>query len=333
MPSFCRHNRLIQNCPICAREQDLPLRPVVSPGGQTTRSTASSSVHPRRPGAPVRPRSAAGRSGPGLTVRRMVRGLDDGYHSQLIPGLRSSADAARLAEELAWATARLEQLTVAPPDLYAELADPSIDIEERSWLAFLIAFLGTAEGTEPFAAIVAARSSWSSGQGPSLEEAAPGLRGALVLGQDNRTPEAYRAWAQRAGSQLAAFTGEASWTPERRFARVFERLALPGFPRGARFELLTALGRTGVYELRPGALALGGIDEVTLGAKRVLGIGDPMLLERRAAVLARACGVELEALDVGFYNWERGSRSTLGMGAELEPDPAVLAAVQDAFAL
>ena len=263
----------------------------------------------------------------------MVRGLDDGYHSQLIPGLRSSADAVRLAEELAWATARLEQITVAPSGLYAELADPSIDIEERSWLGFLIAFLGTAEGPEPFAGIAKARCSWSSGEGPVLEDAVPGPRGALVAGQDNRTPEAYRAWAQRSGSQLAAFTGETSWTPERRFARVFERLALPGFPRGARFELLTVLGRTGVYELRPGALALGGIDEVTLGAKRVLGIGDPMLLERRAAALASAIGLELEALDVGFYNWERGVRSTLGMGADLEPDPAVIASVQAAFGL
>ena len=30
MPTFCRHNRLIQNCPICSREQEIELRPVVS---------------------------------------------------------------------------------------------------------------------------------------------------------------------------------------------------------------------------------------------------------------------------------------------------------------
>ena len=37
----------------------------------------------------------------------------------------------------------------------------------------------------------------------------------------------------RAGSQQAALSGDAAWTPERRFARVFERLALPGFGRAA----------------------------------------------------------------------------------------------------
>ena len=47
---------------------------------------------------------------------------------------------------------------------------------------------------------------------------------------------------ERAGSQAAAFTGETAWTPERRFARVFERMALPGLHRDARFDLLVTLG-------------------------------------------------------------------------------------------
>ena len=41
MPTFCRHNRLVQNCPICAREQDVEMRPVVSPGGQSTAAVRS----------------------------------------------------------------------------------------------------------------------------------------------------------------------------------------------------------------------------------------------------------------------------------------------------
>ena len=72
-----------------------------------------------------------------------------------------------------------------------------------------------------------------------------------------RTAEAYRAWAGRAGTQEAAFSGDAGWTPERRFARVFERLALPGFGRARRFDLLTALGAAGRYELEAGELFLG----------------------------------------------------------------------------
>ena len=88
---------------------------------------------------------------------------------------------------------------------------------------------------------------------------------------------------------------------------------MPGLQRGAKFDLLATLGRLGVYEMRAGSLFFSGSDEVTLAAKRLLGIGDPMLLDRRAAALAEACGLPLEALDVGFYNWERGERATLGM--------------------
>jgi hypothetical protein len=114
---------------------------------------------------------------------------------------------------------------------------------------------------------------------------------------------------------------------------VLERLALPDFSRDARFELLTSLGTLEVYALRAGILGVGGSDTVTTAAKRVLGIGDTMLLERRAAELARAAGVPLEALDVGLYNWERGARARLGMPAEVEPDPATLEGVRGALGL
>ena len=334
MPSFCRHNRLIQNCPICAREQDVALRPVVTPGGQSAapeRSGRSSvSSGPARSGSRTR---SGSRGSSGLTVRRLVREAEDGYRSGLVPGLRSEADADRLATELAFAAARLERLGVDPPGLYAEVADPAQDLEERTWLAFEIAYLGPLDGEAPFDAITQARTSWSSGRLPELDDVATGARTAYVPGRGTRTIEAYRAWAQRAGSQAAAFTGEAAWTPERRFARVFERLALPGLDRGPRFDLLATLGRLGVYELRAGALGLGGSDIVTLAAKRILGIGDPLLLERRAAELAQACGLPLEALDVGFFNWERGARASLGMEPGFEPDPAALESARAALGL
>jgi hypothetical protein len=326
MPTFCRHNHLVQNCPICAREQDVELRPVVSSSEpRTGRSHSSASAD--RAGSPTgtsRARGGSGRSGAGVTVRKLERGADDGYRLSLVPGLKSSADAERLAEELAFAIARMDRLAVAPPGLYAEVADSSIDIEERSWLAFLIAYLGPLDEEDPFAAIERARTSWSSGEPPALEGIEVGPRGSYDPRRGTSTIDAYRAWAARAGSQAAAFGGELAWTPERRFARAFERLALPGLDRGARFDLLATLGRLGVYELRPGALAFGGSDHVTLAAKRVLGIGDPMLLERRAAALAEACQLPLEALDVGFFNWERGTRSMLGMPPDLEADPAAL---------
>jgi hypothetical protein len=340
MPTFCRHSRLVQNCPICSREQDVEMRPVVSPGGQTMRParTASGST----PGA-ASTRSATsrrsgsartgGRSGNGVIVRRLTRGADDGFRSALVPGLRSSADARRLADELAFAATRLARLAADPPGLYAEVADPALSIEERTWLAFLIAYLGPAEDGDPFAGVRAARTDWGSPEPPRLDGVPTGPRTAHDPVRGLQTIDAYRAWAERSGSQAAAFTGEASWTPERRFARVFERLALPGFHRGARFELLTSLGRLGVYDLRAGALAFGGNDPVTLGAKRALGIGDPMLLERRAEDLAAAAGLPLEALDLGFHNWESGSRDRIGMDPEGEPDADIREAVESALGL
>ena len=271
--------------------------------------------------AGTRARSAGSRSGAGVTVRRLVREAGDGFHSELVPGLRSGADAERLADELAFATARLAALERDPPGLYREVADRAHDLEERTWLAVQIAYLSPLDGSDPFAGVQRARVAWSSGDPPALDGAPTGPRTAHDPARGGRTIEAYRAWAVQAGSQAAGFAGQASWTPERRFDRAFERLgARSGLDRGARFDLLVTLGRLGLYELRAGSLHIGGGDPVTLAAKRILGIGDPLLLERRSAELAQACGVALEALDLGFFNWERGSRATIGLAPDTAPD-------------
>jgi hypothetical protein len=339
MPTFCRHNRLVQNCPICAREQDIEMRPVVSPGGRPEPRPARSGAGATGRRSPVTapgPRAASGRSSAGLTVRRMAREADDGYASPLVPGIHSRADAARLAEELAFATTRLDVLAADPPGPYAEVAADG-PLEERTWLAVQIALLGplgagAADG--PFAAILAARSRWESGESPGLSAATLGPRGAGDEARAARAAEAYRAWASRLGSQAAGFQGEPAWTPERRFDRVFERLgALAAMNRDPRYDLLVTLGRLGVYELRAARLHLGGSDHVTLGAKRILGIGDPMLLERRAAELAEACAVPLEALDLAFFNWERRTRYGAGLDPPPEPDPGALAVAQAALGL
>ena len=46
----------------------------------------------------------------------------------------------------------------------------------------------------------------------------------------------------------------------------------------------------------------------------MFGIGDPLLLQRRAAELVEAVGVPIEALDLGLTNWSRpeGERITAG---------------------
>lgn len=267
-----------------------------------------------------------------MQVRRLRQADDDGYRSPLVPGLKSSAEVTRLAQELAFAADRLTKLGQHPPGLYAEVADAAVEIEERTWLAFLTVYLGPLEDTdEPFAAITAVRTSWASGRWPGLEGVATGPRGAHDPERGGRTLSAYRGWAQRAGSQASAFGGEPAWSADRRFARIFERLALPGLHRDARYDLLVTLGQLGVYELRAGSLELSGQDQVTVAAKRALGIGDRLLLERRASALADACDVPLEALDLALYNWERGERATVGMGEGAEPEAPTFARTRAAL--
>jgi hypothetical protein len=253
MPMFCRHNRLTANCPICSRELQAELK-------------ATAPVRSSRPRSSSRGGSAPQRRG--VVTKRLARAADDGYRNALVPGLRATADAERLAAALTAAAARLE-----PPGPYPEVAAEP-DLEEATWLAFLLA-----HGAQQ-------RPSWASGESP------------------DRTAAAYRVWAGRAGSQAAAFEGEPSWTPERRFSRVFERLALPGFARAERFDLLTALGAAGRYELEAGELRLAaGEDATTEAAKRLLVSGDKLLLERRARELADATEVPLAALDHALATW------------------------------
>src|SRR4051794_22927427 len=127
LPTFCRHNRFAHRCPICAKEQAAP---VTRSGGRPAGGGAT------RPKAPARSASAGSRAGgSSLRVRREARGVDDGYRTDLAPGLRSSADAARLAEEVGFAAARLARLGGDPPGLYAEAALDR-DPEEAIWLPF-----------------------------------------------------------------------------------------------------------------------------------------------------------------------------------------------------
>jgi hypothetical protein len=235
---------------------------------------------------------------------RAERAADDGFASSLAPGLKASADAARLADELAFSAARLARLATDPPGVYADIASEA-DVEEATWLAFLTAYLAPLEGDDPFAAIRSAPVRWASGSLPDLAEVATGPRSAHDPARGDRTLAAYRAWASRSGSQQAAFTGDASWTP-------------------ARFDLLTTLGRLGVYDARADALHFGTGDDAELAAKRVFGIGDRALLERRAADLADAADVPIGALDLALYNWGRAPRPRVvaGVGATADESAA-----------
>jgi hypothetical protein len=341
VPTFCRHNRFLANCPICSRDQveivssrrTSTARPATRTAPSHTRGSASSAPGSRSRGA--------------VRVRQVAREQDDGFRSQLIPGVKASAAAERLADELAFAAARLALLTDDPPGLYGEVAAAaasqaagSAEREEALWLAFLTAYLCPLDGDDPFAGVRAARTSWAGGELPRLDDVPLGPRTAHDPARGTATLAAYRAWAERAGSQHAGFAGEPSWTPARRFARAYERLALPGLHRDARFDLLVTLGQLGLHELRAETLQLGGADETTVAAKRIFGIADTLLLERRASDLAAATQLPLAALDLALWNWNRPpqpgtgerERATLGVAGSA-PDADAYARVAAALGL
>lgn len=340
-PTFCRHNRFIQRCPIC-------------------RETVPGYVPPRQPSKPKQagsgsptagaagPRGATSRAGASsigggvrstvhrrqeVRVRREQRFVDDGYRCDLVPGLRSSHDARRLVEEIAFSSGRMLALTAAPPSLYAEARDCE-DIEQATWMCFLAAYLSPLQGEQPFAGVRRALlASWASGADPDLEDVPLGPRTSHDPASPVRTVQAYRRFAEHAGSQQRAFQGEPQWTPQRRFERLFERLALPGFGRVGRYDLLITLGRLGLYELRADSLHLatrGSVpvlaDRTLEAAKRVFGIGDAILVERRALMLAEAIQTPVEALDLALWNWGRPAeqeRVTVGFAASTHDEHAL----------
>ena len=118
MPLFCRHNRFEQNCPICSREkaaERAAARPARTPG---TRHVGLPSA-----AAPARPKR--------LITRRIARAADDGYRNDLIPGVKATEDAERLAACLTLAAQRLEH-----PGPYPEVAEEP-DTEAATMTAFV----------------------------------------------------------------------------------------------------------------------------------------------------------------------------------------------------
>jgi hypothetical protein len=316
VPTFCRHNRLVENCPICSKKARVSSSPARSVERRPSRAESASGGRTRAP------RKSASS---GMTVRRMARAADDGYEHDLVPGLRSSVDAGRLADELAFSAARLRELSEAPPGLYAEVASAD-DREEAAWLTFLIAFLSPLAGDDPWAGINAVRTSWASGEIPDLEGVATGPRTAFDARRGTAALVAYRAWAERLGGQVAALAGEESWTLQHRYDRAFERLGLPGFGRPQRMELLVLAHHLGLVELDPWTLHLSAAaptDPVGIAAKRILGIGDPVLLQRRQRELAHGVEVPVETLDLALFNWAApadAERYRAGSQAEVDPD-------------
>ena len=310
MPTFCRHGTLTESCPIC--------RASVEQAQRGTSGQAERKGRTRDSASASRPRAPAGVRGGRLTIRHETRAADDGFRTPAAPGLRSNADAQRLAEELAYASARIATLAQAPPGLYAEVASEP-DLEEASWLALLIAYVGPLEPPDdPFATLRDVRTSWHSGELPNLAGAKLGPRSPHDEARGERTLIAYRRWAERAGSQAGAIVGDPSWSETQRFERAFERLSLPGLDRRARYDLLVTIGALGRYQLSAPSLLVSEDDAVSRAAKRVFGIGDRLVLERRVAELADAATVPIAAFDLALENWAAPEPITLGVQRVLD---------------
>lgn len=379
MPTFCRHNRFVERCPICSRTL-----PGAQPSGdgerRATRGSGAGSgagagaqsgsyaqtttrARSRRQSSGER-RSAAGHE---LRVQRETRAAEDGYSSDLLPGLRASADAERLAAEVAFASGRLARMHTHPPGLFGEIqalaAQGSDGLERATWICFLTVYLSPLQGDDPFAGVRsvlerervliegrAMSAGGPAGERPGVETATRdwdspldgvplGPRTSHDPARGSETLRAYRQWALNSGTQVEAIVGDEAWTPTRRFDRAFERLGLPGFGRMGRYELLVTLGRLGLYELQAGTLHLAAgrgaaaDDLTTLAAKRIFAVGDPIYLERRALALALALSVPVDALDLAFANWAAGERATLGFGGDDVLDEQALARARDALGL
>jgi len=63
----------------------------------------------------------------------------------------------------------------------------------------------------------------------------------------------------------------------------------------------------------------------------VLGIGDPLLLNGRAADLAQACRAPLRGIDLAFHNWGAASRVGAGCRRMPEGDELVLDRARSVF--
>jgi hypothetical protein len=347
MSRFCRHSRFIERCPIC--RDTVPGLAPASKGSTLAAGTRRGSSS----GSSGTTSSAAARRGTRAGARNLrvyrdgvPRGEDDGYRCALLPALHNSKDAQRLAQEIAFSHGRLLALEDSPPGLYAEVRQQG-SWERATWMCFLISYLSPLQGETPFLGIRQALRACGGGDVPDWrsEEELPDLTG-IPLGPRTShetargagTLRAYLQWAQRAGSQVRAFSGDPTWSEQRRFERVFERLQLPGLARTGRYDMLVTVGRLGLYELRADSLHLAGgathatDDPATLTAKRLLGIGDPFILERRAAALAQAVSVPIETLDLAFANWGAPTRANLGVPDE-RADAEALARAHDALEL
>ena len=273
VPTFCRHNRLEATCPICARKRTDGRRRL-EPRRATPRPARSASA-----ARAVRRAAAACKRAPhGARGRRRLRARAAARAAQLRrrgaagrrARLRGGAPgrAVRPTRPASTPTWRARPTSRRPPGW------PSSSPTCRPWRA-------TTRGRRSRAART------TLGVGRAAD--ARGRRARAARRARSRARRIDPAGLPRVGGARrlagAGLHRRARVARQRRFDRAFERLSLPGFGRAPRFELLVVLGRLGRLRRAPvvaAALRRRARPDV-VASKRVFGIGDPLLLQRRAA--------------------------------------------------
>ena len=254
--------------------------------------------------SPRRPASASGSRGSGrLVTRQLARATDDGYRNPLVPGLKATADAERLAIAVTQAHERLD-----PPGPFTAI-DETPDVEQATWLAFLFAL-----APELYDVIDETRPAWEDAANlDALPEAKA------------KTAAAYRALGRArrlAGGRVHGRGDLDAGAPLRprlraaRAPRLHPRDALRPADRARRRRHLPARGRRAALRRRT--------TPTTDAAKRLLVSGDRMLLERRARDLADASGLPIGAFDRGLAVW---GTPTEHVDLTAEPNPGIAAAL------
>ena len=171
------------------------------------RRSAPATAPPRRAGAA------------GLRVRREERAAEDGYSSPLMPGVRASADAPRLAEEIAFSSGRLLALRDRPrrASTPSSAAGGGGHSSTRTWIVLPYRLpLARLQGDEPFAASARPCGCADRDERVELGELSTRCPSGHARSHDpargTRTLLAYRQWVQRAAARRRAFSGDPTWS-------------------------------------------------------------------------------------------------------------------------
>ena len=284
VPLFCRHNRLTANCPICSRELAAERAGAPRPPGPRARAARA---RPAAPAAPPRRRHQARRP-------RGRRRLPQPARPRPARDRRRRAPRRRARAGPTPGSSRPARTRRSPRSRCRRRRSGSRSCSRSSRPART----SCTRRSSP------SRPGWASDEVPEHPRRRPAHR-------SPPTAPGPSAPARRP----TAFLGEPAWTPERRFGRVFERLALPGLrPRAPRYELLADARRRRPLDARGRRAApRRGDDATTLAAKRVLVSGDAMLLERRAARSRRgAAGCRSARSTAALAVWGDGRDATAG---------------------